>query len=134
VNTLVPFFALLSALVLAGTAVSLFALHRAYHILREIDGKKQGIQAPESAADVQEMRDAIQSLGAQFHELQKNLQETVEPVPGVPGPSFNLSRRSQVLRMYRRGDAAGQIAASLGLPRQEVDLLIKVHRIVLSKV
>jgi hypothetical protein len=36
--------------------------------------------------------------------------------------------------MHRRGEAPDQIASTLEMPRQEVDLLLKVHRIVLSNV
>jgi hypothetical protein len=45
---------------------------------------------------------------------------------------MNLSKRSQVLRMHRRGDPPDQIATSLAVPRQEVELLLKVQRIVLG--
>ena len=34
--------------------------------------------------------------------------------------------------MHRRGDPPEQIAASLEIPLQELDLLVKVHRIVMS--
>jgi hypothetical protein len=34
--------------------------------------------------------------------------------------------------MSRRGETPGQIAAALELPQGEVDLLLKVHRIVVS--
>ena len=47
-------------------------------------------------------------------------------------PGLNLSKRSQALRMHRRGEAPAQIAAALNIPSQEVELLIKVQRIVLS--
>jgi hypothetical protein len=36
--------------------------------------------------------------------------------------------------MHRHGESAEQIAGALQVPRQEVDLLLKVHRIVLSRV
>jgi hypothetical protein len=36
--------------------------------------------------------------------------------------------------MHRHGEGAAQIASALELPRQEVDLLLKVHRIILSSV
>ena len=42
---------------------------------------------------------------------------------------MNLTRRSQVLRMARRGDNPEQIAAELGLPENEVQLLLKVQKI-----
>jgi hypothetical protein len=34
--------------------------------------------------------------------------------------------------MHRRGDSPGQIASTLQVPLQEVELLLKVHRIVLQ--
>jgi hypothetical protein len=42
-----------------------------------------------------------------------------------------MNKRSQVLRMHRKGDAPEQIAIALEVPLQEVDLLLKVQRIVL---
>lgn len=45
-------------------------------------------------------------------------------------PGINLSRRSQALRRYRRGETPEQIAASLMVPTGEVQLLLKVHRLV----
>ena len=52
----------------------------------------------------------------------------------MPKHGLNLSKRSHALRMHRRGEGAEQIAAALELPRQEVDLLLKVHRIIISNV
>jgi hypothetical protein len=51
--------------------------------------------------------------------------------PGVPSPvrrSVNLSKRSQVIRLSRRGEPVETIAATLGLPRREVELLLKVQQ------
>lgn len=42
--------------------------------------------------------------------------------------SLNVSKRSQVIRLSRRGEPVETIAATLGLPRREVELLIKVHQ------
>jgi hypothetical protein len=36
--------------------------------------------------------------------------------------------------MHRRGDPPEQIAAALDVPYQEIELLLKVHRIVLSSI
>jgi hypothetical protein len=44
---------------------------------------------------------------------------------------MNLAKRTQTLRMHRCGDPPEQIAALLDVPHQEVDLLLKVHRIVM---
>jgi hypothetical protein len=132
-NTLVAGLALLSAVVLTGTAVSVFALHRSYLLVRQMEGKRLA-PPTDTGKEMQEMREAIGSLAVQLDELRKHPPGAAEPAPGVPGPSLNLSRRSQALRMHRRGDTAEQIAAALDLPRQEVELLLKVHRIVLSSV
>jgi hypothetical protein len=57
------------------------------------------------------------------------------PIPMVPARSgLNLSRRAQALRMHKRGESAEEIAHALGVPRQEVDLLLKVHRILIASV
>jgi hypothetical protein len=56
-----------------------------------------------------------------------------EPAPDAGGAALNLNKRAQVLRMHRRGDLPERIASLLGVPRQEVDLLIKVHRIIISQ-
>ena len=54
--------------------------------------------------------------------------QLVAPVP--PRSGLNLTKRSQAVRMIRRGDAPRDIAAALGLPQNEVELLAKVHGIV----
>jgi hypothetical protein len=75
------------------------------------------------------LRASLESLASQVRELQE------QPLTGPAGSiklGLNLSRRSQALRMHRRGDPVGQIATVLGIPPQEVELLIKVQQIVLS--
>ena len=47
---------------------------------------------------------------------------------------MDLTKRSQALRLHRQGEAPDRIAAALELPRQEVELLLKVHHIVLANV
>src|ERR1700691_2303807 len=58
----------------------------------------------------------------------------------TPGPraparrSVNLSKRSQVTRLSRRGEPVETIATTLGLPRREVELLLKVHQVSAARV
>jgi hypothetical protein len=63
-------------------------------------------------------------------------QETAEaPEPAmtfVPAPmraGLNLNNRIHALRMLRRGEDVGHIAAALGVPRKEVELMIRVQSI-----
>ncbi len=46
----------------------------------------------------------------------------------TPRPGMNLTKRTVALRMHRRGERPEQVAAALGLPRAEVELLLKLHR------
>jgi hypothetical protein len=46
-----------------------------------------------------------------------------------PRPGMNVSRRVQALRLLRRGEDLGYIASALGVPRCEVELLVRVHRL-----
>ena len=130
-NTLLLPLSILCGLILCGTAVSLFAVWRAHCLLREIN-RRAGDKQSQKDAELQALRDSVDSLAAQIHDLQNH--PPVAPPPGLPKPGLNLSKRSHALRMHRRGEGAEQIAAALELPRQEVDLLLKVHRIVLSSV
>ena len=130
-NALLLPLGILCGLILSGTAISLFAVYRAYCLLREMKGPAAD-KHPRRDADLESLRDSVNALAAQLHDLQKH--PLVAPPPGLPRPGLNLNKRSHALRMHRHGEGAEQIAAALDLPRQEVDLLLKVHRIVLSNV
>ncbi len=54
------------------------------------------------------------------------------PAP-VPGESINIGKRSQALRLFRRGETPDRIAAALKIPQNEVELLVKVHRTVVGQ-
>lgn len=72
-----------------------------------------------------------------INELTAKIQETrvepaseapPEPVPVMNMQGFNLTTRTKVLRMHRRGETASSIAAALGVQGEEVDLLLKLDR------
>lgn len=54
--------------------------------------------------------------------------EAQESPPPATVPHLNMNRRGQALRMARRGDTPDRIASALGIPKREVDLLLKVQR------
>jgi hypothetical protein len=125
-------FAVLCGLTLAAVAVSLAALFRVRPTVRAA--------AETAKADVAQCQAAVQSLHQELVSLAAHLAGQLQevriesPPAGVPRPGLNLSKRSQALRMHRRGDAPAEIASALGVPLQEIDLLLKVHRIVISKI
>ena len=78
------------------------------------------------------VRASLDEVRAEVLEMKEQTGMLVPPSPAKSG--LNLSKRGQVLQMYRRGQPPAQIAASLSLPLTEIELLIKVHQIVLEQV
>jgi len=91
---------------------------------------QQRIQALEGALG--ETRLALQQLENDLREVERQTGMLVAPAPARSG--LNLSKRTQVLRLHRAGESSSGIAASLGLPRGEVELLIKVHSMALEQI
>ncbi len=79
----------------------------------------------EQDASLETLRRAVEGLAAQWRE--PRAAEMAMPLR----PGLNLSKRSQALRLHRRGDDPQQIAEQLEIPVQEVELLLKVHEIVM---
>jgi hypothetical protein len=68
------------------------------------------------------------SLAERLSNLESEAREATVPVAVRSG--MNLNKRTQALRQFRLGQAPGDIAKGLDMPKTEVDLLLKVHRIV----
>ena len=123
--------AAMCGLILASVAVSVLTLWRARALIAAVRRNRDDTDPPYASA--------IELLKQELAALQKQVQDTRQyPPPGaIPAPprsGLNLDKRSQALRLHRRGEAPKQIAAILELPIQEVELLIKVHRIVLRSI
>ena len=135
VNPLILPFAILCGLVLAAVALSLAACFRAKSLVR---GALRDA-ALAAKADLEHCESQVESLRTQLNGVAEQLQEARREAASsttafIPRPGMNLNKRSQALRMQRRGDPPSEIASALGVPLQEVDLLLKVHRIVMSSV
>ena len=94
---------ILCGLILCSTAVSLFAVSS-----RPMHSTRGECRAPSTGnrkrnAGIQALRDTVEALAAQIHDLQKH--PLVAPLPGLPKPGLNLNKRSHALRMHRRGEA-----------------------------
>jgi DNA-binding NarL/FixJ family response regulator len=127
-----PLFLLAVAVILAvaAVAVSLFAVWRSQAVVLVADARaRTGLELCEEST--RKLRQAVETLAAELRELPQ--QPAAEASHLFPKPGLNLTKRTQVLRMHRKGDPPDQIAKSLEVPQQEVDLLIKVHRIVIGR-
>jgi DNA-binding NarL/FixJ family response regulator len=122
-------FALLCGLTLAGLGASLFGLLWMHRAVRAAAQRAEARLA-ESDATIEAVRSEAESCARQLRELRQEPPRTNAFAAAQPG--LNLSKRSQALRMHRRGDTPEQIASTLGVPLQEVELLLKVHRIVVA--
>lgn len=84
-------------------------------------------------AEYEVIPQTVSELASELKQAQIRLAELEETRSAMPEwhsePAVNLNRRGQVLRLYRRGEAMGQIASLLGLSHGEVKLIIKVHEL-----
>jgi hypothetical protein len=77
-----------------------------------------------------EVRTALEDMSERLREAEERAGMLVAPAPLRSG--LNLNKRTQVIRMSRRGERAESIATSLSLPRRQVELLLKVHSMALN--
>ncbi len=72
-----------------------------------------------------ELETKVAELSERLRDAEDRTGMLAPPVP--PQSGLNVNKRTQVLRLARRGERPENIAALLGLPRREVELLLKVH-------
>jgi hypothetical protein len=73
----------------------------------------------------------ITGLKTQILELEQS-GPAIAPGAAAPnGNSINNTLRSKVLKLHRLGQSPDRIAGTLRLPQGEVELLVKVHKIVM---
>ncbi len=119
----------LEGLLVAGMGACVYLFSTFKHDLRTAE-KRWAKRFETALAEAGSLRAELEEARERMHETEENARLLVAPQPALSG--LNLGKRSQAIRMFRRGEKADQIAAALRLPTREVELLIKVHRIVLS--
>lgn len=74
---------------------------------------------------------------ARLEEAQSTAESARVSIPvvvPVSGPSgINVSRRVHAMRLLRKGEDSSHIAAALGIPRSEVELLLRVQTFVADR-
>jgi hypothetical protein len=72
----------------------------------------------------------VTSLSAEVQRVRVEVKElAVTPAIVTPAEGLNLTKRAQALRMHRRGEPIPTIAAALRTPQNEVELLLKIQRL-----
>jgi len=123
-----PESTLISAVPLLLLAAGAVAAAMLFLSLRRETGElRRRMTTLESAAN-----DAFAHYQSRLEELGERLRLAGERPAAAPGPlrsGLNLNNRAQALRMLRRGMGAETVAASLNLPRPEIELLIRVQEL-----
>lgn len=79
----------------------------------------------------QELRSKLDYLDASFRDAEARAQMSARVV--AIRPSLNVNKRAQALRLLGRGTPPANIAASLQLPQNQVELLIKIRKLELDR-
>lgn len=130
-------FAFLSCAALAGAALSTAAMFLARSQHRDaLERAEAGWIEREAKwqSALAELAQRVDLLSAEWRDFPQQAPQSGVPRGGGPRIGLNLTKRAQALRMHRRGDPPEQIATLLEVPFQEVDLLLKVQRIVLTNI
>lgn len=84
--------------------------------------RAEALEAGQAAAN------GVSTLSMELQGIREGMRQMEEcPVGGNTAQGINLTKRAQVLRMYRRGETIPSIAAALRSPLNEVHLVLKVH-------
>jgi hypothetical protein len=79
--------------------------------------------------ELYELREHLQRTELRIETLPKERSTEGSRIQAQPGINFNLTRRVQALRLLRRGEDIGHVAAVLGVPRGEIELLVRVQKL-----
>lgn len=93
--------------------------------------RRQRREHPLEAA-VQELRARLDRAEAALQAAAQQKTQEEQP-PCVPKTDVHLAKRAQAIRMNRRGESPATIAAALDIPRHEVELLLKVQRLLAER-
>jgi hypothetical protein len=123
---------LIHPIAIYGSMLAGFALLMVLHVLAV---RRLGALQREAEDRLGEIRRDLDRLRAEFTGALAERERaeaaaavgTVASWPGTAAP-MNVGKRTQALRMSRRGQAPERIAAALGITRREVELLLKVQK------
>ncbi len=102
-----------------------------FGVSRRVAGLRKGIRNCDASlqAEAAQLTNAINELNRKIAELEKI--ESRVSADAEPGAGLSNLARGKVLKLHRSGQAPDHIAQVLRLPKGEVDLLVKVQRLVM---
>ncbi len=118
---------------LAGFAAVAVAAAIAWLLVRRVNAAFDGFRSrtnkrqQSALAEIGKLRGELEALRERTDEAERRA--ACAALPRLPASGLNANHRTQAIRMMRRGEAPDKIAAILGVPRTEIDLLRKVQRL-----
>ena len=113
--------------ILAAAGMSVFLWLRTQWLLEAASAVARSKDAVMETS-TRELEARLEALARQVRELERQPEFVAASAPSA----MNIGKRTQVLRLHRRGDSPEAIAAALGLRRREVELLVKIHSLVMN--
>jgi hypothetical protein len=117
-------YVLLALMAVVGLAVFLSYDRELRRLKSRLHGHGRGLLSQE------ELQERLENLTGRLREAEDRASIPAQPV--VVKPSLNMNKRNQVIRLSRRGQPPANIAATLSMPRKEVELLLKIHNLSLD--
>jgi len=113
-------------------AAAALAIGYATRLRRRLDRLERDCRTRFEAMEtsLEKLRWEVETAAGACRRLERTLEALPSAAPVKHG--LNVSRRFQALRLYRRGERPEQIAAALGVPVREIELLIKVHQMTMD--
>ena len=94
---------------------------------------RRRLSALEAARETESARvsTALQELKSKIQQVEEKEMTPPNGVSDAGGITLDSALRSRALKMHRLGQPVKSIAGALRVPKGEVDLLVKVHQIVM---
>lgn len=123
---------LFTASTIAGIACTLFVTGVSVLLFLHLKKLQEESQSRSNKRQ-QTIHSELGKLRGEVEDLRNRLEDAERNAASIPAPrnplaGLNQAHRTQALRLMRKGESADKIAATLGVPRGEIDLLIKVQQ------
>ena len=115
------------------TIYAVIALALAGTLVLFVTAKLETRRALRAAREARKSVDAaVQEMSAGIEQLRTEVRLPAPVSAPAAGPALNLTKRTQAMRMLRRGESIESIASALRAPRNEIELLVKIQQMIQS--
>ena len=83
-------------------------------------------------AENERLTTIIGELRTKMQKLEEGEVAQAQVLAAGGGNTVNGALRTKVLKMHRLGQASGRIADKLRMPKEEIDLMVKVHQLAMQ--